>query len=145
MSGKPTYEELEQRIKQLEKAESDRKQAEKALRKSEEKNRTLLENIPQKIFFKDTDSIYVSCNQHYAKDLKINSEEITGKTDYEFYPKELAEKYREDDKKIIQIGKTVEIEEKYIKNGQNIFVQTVKTPVRDEIVNGRLKLSHFGS
>ena len=135
MTRKPTYEELEQQVKELENAKSGRKQTEESLRESEVKHRTLLENIPQKIFFKDTDSIYVSCNQHYAKDLKINSEEITGKTDYEFYPKELAEKYREDDKKVIQIGETVEIEEKYIINGQNIFVQTVKTPVRDEIGN----------
>ena len=106
MDWKPTYEELEQKIKALEKAESGRKQTEESLRESEEKHRTLLENIPQKIFFKDTDSIYVSCNENYAKDLKINSEEITGKTDYEFYPKKLAEKYREDDKKIIQLGAT---------------------------------------
>ena len=64
-----------------------------ALRESEEKHRTLLENLPQKIFFKDKNSVYISCNENYARDLKIKAEEIAGKTDYDFYPKELAEKY----------------------------------------------------
>lgn len=109
-----------------------RKNAEDALRKSEKKSRTLLENLPQKIFFKDKNSVYVSCNENYARDLGIHPEEITGKTDYDFYPKKLAEKYRADDKRIMKSGKTEEIEEKYIQNGQKIYVHTVKTPVRDE-------------
>ncbi len=62
------------------------------------KSRVLLENLPQKIFHKDKNSVYVSCNNNYARDLKIQPDEIIGKTDYDFYTKELAEKYRADDK-----------------------------------------------
>ena len=64
----------------------ERKRTEQALRQSENKYRTLLENLPQKIFQKDRNSVYVSCNERYARDLKIRPEEICGKTDYEFFP-----------------------------------------------------------
>jgi len=111
---------------------TERKRAEEALQKSQNKSRTLLENLPQKIFFKDKNSVYISCNENYARDLKINSNEITGRTDYDFYPKELAEKYRADDKRIMESGKTEDIEEDYIQDGQKVFVHTVKTPVKDE-------------
>ena len=111
---------------------TERKKAEDALRKSENESRTLLENLPQKIFFKDKNSVYVSCNENYARDLKIKSDEIAGKTDYDFYPKRLAEKYRADDKRIMESGKTEDIEEEYIQDGQKVFVHTVKTPVKDE-------------
>jgi PAS domain S-box-containing protein len=109
----------------------DEKKKEDMLRSSEEKFRTLIENIPQKIFLKDKNLVYISCNKHYADDLKIKPDEIKGKTDYEFYPKKLAEKYRKDDKKIIKAGKTVDIEEEYIKDGQKLFVHTIKTSVKD--------------
>jgi PAS domain S-box-containing protein len=111
---------------------SERRKAEDELRKSESKYRTLLENVPQKIFLKDRNSAYVSCNENYARDLKIESNEIVGKTDYDFYPKELAEKYRVDDKRVMESGETHDIEEEYIENGQKKYVHTVKTPGKDE-------------
>jgi PAS domain S-box-containing protein len=111
---------------------TERRRAEEALRESEYKYRTLLENLPQKIFLKNRNSVYVSCNLNYANDLKIKPDEIAGKTDYDFYPKELAEKYRADDKRIIESGKTEEIEEKYIQEGQELVVHTIKTPIRNE-------------
>jgi len=111
---------------------TERKKAEDALRKSENKSRTLLENLPHKIFFKDKNSVFISCNENFARDLKIKSDEITGKTDYDFHPKKLAEKYRADDKEIMESGKTEEIEEEYLLDGQKVFVHTVKTPVKDE-------------
>ncbi len=101
------------------------------LREGENKYRTLVENLPQKIFLKDRNSVYVSCNDNLARDFKIKSEEIAGKTDYDFVPKELAEKYRADDKRIIESGETEAIEEKYIQEGEERIIHTVKTPVKD--------------
>jgi PAS domain S-box-containing protein len=102
------------------------------LRVSEKKYRTLVENLPQKIFHKDKNSVYVSCNKKYADDLKIKPLEIVGKTDYDFYPKALAEKYRADDKRVMETGVIETIEEKYVHNGKKLVVQTVKAPIVDE-------------
>jgi PAS domain S-box-containing protein len=111
---------------------TDRKVAEEALRASERRYRTLLENLPQKIFLKDISSVYLSCNENYARDLGITPEGIVGKTDYDFYPKDLAEKYRTDDRRVMDSRQTQEIEEKYIHHGQEAIVHTVKTPVQNE-------------
>jgi PAS domain S-box-containing protein len=111
---------------------TERKQTEDALRQSENKYKTLLENLPQRIFLKDRNSVYVSCNESYAGDLKIEASQIAGKTDYDFYTTELAEKYRVDDKRIVESGQTEAFEEKYIRQGEERIVHTVKTPVRDE-------------
>lgn len=110
----------------------DRKRAAEALSISENKYRVLLENLPQRIFYKDRNLVYVSCSENYAKDLNIRPDEIVGKTDYDFYPKELAEKYRADDKKVIESGQTIDMEEKYIKDEKELFVHSIKTPLRDE-------------
>ncbi|MEK7776065.1 MAG: PAS domain S-box protein, partial [Planctomycetota bacterium] len=61
----------------------DRKRAAEALSMSENKYRVLLENLPQRIFYKDINFVYVSCSENYANDLNIKPEEIVGKTDYD--------------------------------------------------------------
>jgi len=116
----------------VEKDISERKRAEEVLKASENKYKTLVENIPQKVFLKDKNSLYISCNKNYANDLKISPDEITGKTDFDFYPRELAEKYRADDKRIMESWNTEELEEMYVHDGQKFVVHTVKTPVRDK-------------
>jgi len=108
---------------------TERKQAEETLIKSEAKYKALVENLPQKVFMKDRNSVYISCNESYARDLKIKPDEIVGKTDYDFFPKELAEKYRMDDKKIMESGNVSDIEEAYIQDGKRLCVRTVKVPV----------------
>jgi PAS domain S-box-containing protein len=93
--------------------------------------RLLIDAVPMKMFFKDRNSAYVWCNEGYAEDLKIATKDIAGKTDYDFYPKDLAEKYIADDQILMQQGQPLQLEEGYLREGQKAFVQTFKAPVRD--------------
>jgi len=121
-----------------------RQRAEQKLRESKSKYKMLLENIPQRVFLKDRDSFYVSCNENYARDLGISRKEIIGKTDYDFYSHELAEKYRTGDRRIVDSGEEEDFEEPHIQNGQEIIVHLVKTPVKDEQGNIIGVLGVFG-
>jgi two-component system sensor kinase FixL len=108
-----------------------RKQAEQALGESEAKFRALVEHMPQRIFVKDRHSVYVTCNRNYARDLGIEAEAIAGRTDLEFYPQALAEKYRTDDQQIVTSGTIKTYEEPYVSLGQEGWVRTTKVPYRD--------------
>ncbi|MGO9968869.1 MAG: PAS domain S-box protein [Bryobacteraceae bacterium] len=111
---------------------TERKKAENALRESELKYRTLVGHIPQKIFYKDRESVYVSCNDLFAQDFEIPAADIAGKTDFDISPRELAEKYRADDRRIMELGRTVELEEDYVAHGERYTVRTTKTPIFSE-------------
>ncbi len=99
------------------------------LKAGEDRYRALVDNLPQRIFMKDPKSIYISCNRAYAADLGIQPSEIEGKTDFEFYPQDLAEKYRTDDRDVMSRKDVRDIEEAYPINGIMRIVHTVKTPV----------------
>ena len=107
------------------------KLAEEELMKSEIINRTLIKHLPQRIFIKDPDSKYILCNDIYSRDLGINPKEIVGKDDFAFFPRELAEKYRRDDQKVISEGNQKEFEEKYSISNQERWTHVNKVPYRD--------------
>ncbi len=108
-----------------------RKQDENALRESENKYKTLVDNIPQRIFSKDCNSVYLSCNEIFARDFQRTAEEIIGKTDYDLFPKEMADKFRTADTQIIVSGRTIEFEEQYILKDKKRWALTVKTPLKN--------------
>ena len=123
---------LGQQVVELKELETQTQMAMEALQASEKKYRTLVDNIPQKLFMKDRNLVYVFCNESYAKDLKIRPDEISGKVDHDFFSEELADKYLSDDKRIMETGQLEHIEERYVHGGQTFTVHMVKTPIRDE-------------
>ncbi len=110
----------------------ERLKVEKALIESERIYRTLVENLPQKVFLKDVNCVYLWANSNFKKDLNLGENSVKGKTDYDIFPKELADRYSADDKTIIESGRLITFEEKFIKNGVESWISTTKTPVIDD-------------
>ncbi len=104
---------------------------EKALRGSEYKYNTLMKHLPLKVFYKRRNLVYETCNENFARHLGITPDEIAGKTDDDLYSRELAEKYWSEDMKVIESGLLNKFEELSVLDGQERFVQTIKTPVMD--------------
>jgi PAS domain S-box-containing protein len=76
---------------------TDRRRAEEALRNHLNFLQTLLETIPSPIFYKNTEGVYLGCNQALADFLGLPKEEVIAKTVYDVYPQDLADKYFEMD------------------------------------------------
>jgi PAS domain S-box-containing protein len=98
-------------------------------RQTAELNRTLLESLPQHVFFKDTAGAFVSVNAAFARDFGMAPEELIGKTDRDLFPKELAEKYRADDRRVMEARQTETLVEENVVAGKIRYVEVVKTPV----------------
>ena len=102
-----------------------------SLQASETKYRTLVENLPQKVFLKDTDLAYLSCNERFAGDFGVAPEQIGGKTDFDFFPREQAERYERQELQILARGEMVETRENYLIDGKETWINIIKAPVRD--------------
>ncbi len=109
---------------------TQRREAEERLRESEVLYHSLVENLPQNIFRKDLAGRFTFANQQFCRMLGRTLEEIVGKTDYDFFPPELAAKYQQDDRQVIQTGQPYETVEEHQPLGrQKFYVQVVKTPL----------------
>ena len=111
---------------------TERLRAEEAIRASEAKYRTLVENLEQNVFLKDAHFAFVAANRNFCEAVGRTEAEIVGRTDYDFYPPPLADKYREDDRRVLEEGQRLEVEEQTLIGGQMRTVRTVKTPVKDD-------------
>jgi phosphoserine phosphatase RsbU/P len=111
--------------------------AEEKLRHSEALYHSLVETLPQNIFRKNLDYRFTFANQQFCRVLSKPLEEIVGKTDFDFFPRELAEKYQRDDRRVIETGEPYEtVEEHQPPGGGKLYVQVVKTPLRT--VDGKI-------
>jgi two-component system sensor histidine kinase/response regulator len=109
-----------------------RKRAEQALRESEALYHSLVETLPLNIFRKDTLGRFTFVNKRFLETVGRASEEIIGKTDYDFYPAHLAQKYRADDQRVLETGQVLQsVEENQTPQGERTYVQVWKTPVYD--------------
>ncbi|HEV3236246.1 MAG TPA: PAS domain S-box protein [Gemmataceae bacterium] len=110
---------------------TDRLRIEEALRVSEAKYRSLVENLEQNILLKDANHFYLAANRRYCEGVGTTEEQIIGKQDIDFYPSELAQKYYADDQRVLDTGQRLELEEQNLANGILRTVRVIKTPVRN--------------
>jgi PAS domain S-box-containing protein len=102
--------------------------------------RLLIDNIPDFIYIKDRSSKFVIANQHMLDNFKVNSvEEIIGKSDYDFFPKEMADKFFSDEQTIIKTGNAhSELERTGLDKYGNIM-HTLSTKVPYRNANGEIE------
>ncbi|MHC1764745.1 MAG: PAS domain S-box protein [Verrucomicrobiia bacterium] len=111
---------------------TERKSREEELRNSETLYHSLVETLPQNIFRKDLNERFTFANQRFCQSLGRPLEEILGKTDFDFFPPELAEKYQQDDRRIMETGESFETVEEHVPpGGEKLYVNVVKTPLYD--------------
>ncbi|MBD3314386.1 MAG: PAS domain S-box protein, partial [Chitinivibrionales bacterium] len=114
--------------------------SEKRLADERDLLRTLIDNLPDHIFVKDSLGRYVIDNRAHALFLGAKrAEEVIGKTAGDFFPKELADKYYADDMAIIRSGHPqVNLEEPTLNRiGKERWISTTKIPLRDD--EGRIR------
>ncbi|MBN1931545.1 MAG: response regulator [Desulfobacterales bacterium] len=129
ISQKPTYQELEQRIKELEKKAGKVKKTEEELGKY----KFMVESAHDAIFFKDLESRYIIANNKTLEAFGLSREDVIGKNDYELMPdQEEAEKNVSDDRIVFESGKPREISKHMTgTNGREQWFQAIKVPQFD--------------
>ena len=122
---------------------TEQHKAEEDLKGYKLRQNALMELLPQYIFVKDINLNYEMINKSLSSLFKIEPDDVIGKNDYDFFPKDLAEKYREDDRQVITSGEAYEREEVYIKEGKRRVTFTMKKPTYDENneINGLIAIS----
>lgn len=110
--------------------QAERKRVERALLESEAFYQSLVETLPLALFRKDLNGRVTFANQRLCEVLGRRSTEILGRTDFDLFPRDLAEKYRADDYTVLQTRENFEaIEEFQTPTGERRYNHVVKTPV----------------
>ncbi len=114
---------------------TERKRTEQELFQSRETLRTVLNNIPQQVYWKNRDLVYAGCNLAMARDLGLdNPNAVIGKTDLELTNATDAEKYRELDRQVMATDQPVlnaEITENRA-DGRLIYLLVNQLPLHDQ-------------
>jgi len=112
---------------------TDRKKAEETLKIRETYLTAIIENLPGIIWLKDVDSHILLTNTKFAHTFGSEKpEDLLGKTDLDFSPKEHAVRYLADDKKVVGTKKSLYVEEPIYDQNSTKWFETYKMPILDE-------------
>lgn len=101
----------------------------------------IIENLPGSIYWKDKNGVYLGRNAYsHEKSKSVNIEDNTstqdspiGKTDYDYFPKEIADAYRRHDVEVMESGQEIVREEiALLPSGEKLIQLSSKKPLRDE-------------
>ncbi|MCA9080107.1 MAG: response regulator [Planctomycetaceae bacterium] len=108
-----------------------REQAETSLKDSEALYFSLVESLPVCVLRKDLFGRFIFANRAYCDFTGRTQGEIIGKTDFDFSPRDVAQKFQQDDTRVISTGEQLRAIEVNTTDGHVSWVEVIKTPVRD--------------
>ncbi len=111
---------------------TERKRAEEALRESEEKYRTLVENATDLIYMIDADDRILSLNQSAARFLGKEPGEVIGKKVFDMFPKEMAARFSREFRLAFKTGRTLMADSKIGVGGREMWASTSLSPIRND-------------
>ena len=114
---------------------TEQKLAEAELGRERDRLKIIIDNVPDLIFLKDRHGRYINCNQSLVDAVEADSiEDVIGKTDYDYFPPELASNYVADDQLTMRAGKPlINLQEKTIDaDGNETWLLTSKVPLFDD-------------
>lgn len=90
---------------------------------------TILSNVPDIVFVKDKDGVYIECNDACATLVGKSRDEIIGSTDYDLFPEHMADFFRQRDLAVLEQGKPKRNEEWVsYPDGRKVLFDTIKIP-----------------
>jgi len=106
-------------------------ETEKALRQCESRLQAIMDNSLAVIYMKDLQGRYLQVNRQYENLFGLKKDQILHKTDYDIFPEEIAEQFRSNDRRVLEIGDMIKTEERVpFRNGLHTYV-SVKFPLFD--------------
>jgi PAS domain S-box-containing protein len=112
---------------------SERRRAEAALKESEERFRAFMDNTSASAWMKDEQGRYAYLNKPFEKHFQVRLDDWRGKTDFDVWPREIAEQFRRNDREVLRSGKPREVVEQTVSgNGSRRTWLTSKFPFRDK-------------
>jgi PAS domain S-box-containing protein len=109
----------------------DSKAVEMELRRRDEQIRAILDHSPTLIFLKDLSGRYLLAGRQCQAVLGVPCEDIVGKTDYELLPVSMADSRRSTERKVLETGQSVEVEEVVFRGSEARTFLTSLFPLRD--------------
>lgn len=109
------------------------KRAQKRVSESEASLRAIYDNLPFLAWMKDRDGRYLQANKHWLQAVGVNQlHALNGITDYDIWPRELAEHYQAVDREVMQNRRQIQLTERAFDGGRETWTETIKSPVVGE-------------
>ena len=100
------------------------------LRQSEQRQRDILDTIPDPAWLKDKEGRFLAANAAWCRFFGIDAEDVLGKTVFEVFPTEIAHKLSEEDRDIVQSCRPLQFDDLLAgKDGRKVWFETIKSPL----------------